>query len=113
MAVQGAGRMIRRTGHVVDIQRPAATLDKIGAGSVEWQTIFEGVRAWVQPVAAQIQVTGRQRQMIVTHWVYFCEDPMLETGDRILFDGRELAVTGVEDIAGVGRLWKAECMEQK
>lgn len=104
-------RLLARAGHSVDIERPVTTVDEIGGRRFEWQTVAEGVSAWVQPAAADAREAYRRQEVRVTHTVYFAADPSIETGDRISFDGAALVVTGVVNIGGLGKLWKADCRE--
>lgn len=104
-------RLLARAGHSVDIERAVTTVDELGGRRFEWQTVTAGVSAWVQPAAADAREAYRRQGMTVTHTVYFAADPSVEAGDRISFDGALLVVSGVVNMGGLGKLWKADCRE--
>jgi len=75
----------------------------------------------IQPQTGADIVTVQQREYVVTHAVYFADDPGSSHGDRFVvaapahLAGKVLEQVGpaVDRSAGLGRLWRADCEEKE
>ena len=99
--------------HSVSFQRKSPTRDASG-GAVEGYTAVTGsadIPCLVQASSGTATRTLGQRQVVITHAVYFAADPGWVRGDRIYWAEGPMYFTvhGVEDMGGQARAWRAEC----
>ena len=107
----GIPGIIAQSGHTVDIEREVPSADSIGGTDRTWATITSDLAAWVQPAKPPTIERYAQRNIVITHAVYFYSDPSIRIGDRLVFGTRHLLVEGVRNTAEVGELWRADCRE--
>ncbi len=111
--MSGIAATIARAGHTVDIEKPAETLDGVGARVSGFALYKQEVLCWVQDADTRTVTEFGSREIRVTHVVYFCSDPEVLEGYRLLFDARLFVVVGVSNAAGLNRLWKVVAREGK
>lgn len=101
--------MIKKAGHTVDVQVKSDTRASGGETKSGWTTVSESVRCWVQPAASEIRDAYSKRDIYVTNTVFFYADPGISIEDlekyRLVYEGRNYAIHGTNDAAGLGRLF--------
>lgn len=92
--------------HKVDWERPEITIDE-ALGSVRtYMKQQQNIRCLVQPLTSREQSLFAQRQVNVSHFVFFDRLLALQTGDRLLYKQkaglpvRYLIINGWEDQGG-------------
>lgn len=103
--------MIRRAGHSVALQRAVVTEDVIGGRNNAFETIAANIAVWLQPSSASVSATYEQRGITVTHRCYIASDIEAKAGDRLLWGTRHLVIEGVQNQAGMNRLWRLDVRE--
>ncbi len=101
---------------LVSVERKSPTKDAAG-GAVEGFSPVSGLESLpcsIQPLEGAAKRTLGQRQVFVTHAVYFDQDYGLVRGDRLLnlTTGKYLLVHGVVDQAGQHLVWEVQCREE-
>lgn len=104
--------------HPIQIQRAQTTKDPAGGIRKDvWREVWT-TRAAVQPMHARDRMIFAQRQMIVTHNVYFAGTADVRKNDRVILldspnpdDPRVFEIRGVMDEAGKGVLTRLVAME--
>ena len=103
--------MISVGGHSVDIERATTATDDFGGTTMTFAVESASVAAWVQPASSfTIQQYG-ERDIEISHNVFFSDDPEVELGDRIKHAGRYLLVVGSKDAGELDKLWRIDCEE--
>jgi hypothetical protein len=73
------------------------------------------IYGWRQPVSSTIRVQYARRELVVTHSVYFADDPGCTEGDRITIGSSNHMVRGckpnTKDAVGSDRLWRVDVEE--
>lgn len=105
------GAFIARAGHAVSTQSPATTKTVTGGRSRPFSTVSTGLACWVQPANSHTRLMYKERQISVTHCVYFGADPGVRTEWRLVFNGRPLSVVGVRQPGELGQFWRVDCEE--
>ena len=108
--------LVAKFGASVDVERSTPTEDDLGGRDRVWITQSSGVSVSVQPapftsVSAQMVEEYAQRNITITHRVYFATAPGVQMGDRLLFGTRYLLVEGVSNRAESSELWYVDCRE--
>ena len=104
----------------VQAQTPSALQDKSGAMVKNWATKpgefgapLRDILCRVRPISTRYQMLYAQRNITVTHRVYFDFVYPVSRGDRLLTDtGKTLLVKGIFDTDELGRLFVVDCEEQ-
>lgn len=98
--------------HTVALQRKTTARDATGGGVATWATVSGSgeLACLVQGRTGKAPRMLGQKQVLVTHVIYFSADPEWVRGDRFLWSEGSLVlqVHGVEDMGGQGRVWRAE-----
>ena len=95
----------------VAIERPTTVTDDLGGRTKTFAAVSEDVAAWVQPASTGTITQYAERDIEITHAVFFSEDPGVLLGDRIVQESRYLLVAGIKNAAEVGLLWRIDCRE--
>ena len=104
--------LIRRSGHVVDIEARSTTRTAAGGRVPGYTASAQEVACWIQPANSELREAYAQRQVVLTHVVYFGEKPNIAEGSRLKWGDKYLiAVSGAEDQAGVGKVWRVLAQE--
>lgn len=100
--------------HTCEIQERHASKNRIKSNVHRYLPVRGqgSVTCWVQPASAdEIERFSRPEHKI-THKVYFVEDPNLQSGMRIIYDGRTFEVRGAMDgTLELGVVWTVFCEE--
>ncbi len=103
--------MIRRAGHSVTLQRAVVTEDAIGGRINTFEPIAADISVWLQPASASVSATYEQRGITVTHRCYIASDIEAKEGDRLMWGSRYLVIEGIQNSAGLDRLWRLDVRE--
>lgn len=101
--------------HEVDWQRPRITMDASRGNVRTFETLEEGVLCLVQPAKAKDRYLYRQRNVTLSHHIYFDRKLALKPEDRLFSqaDQRYYVVTGWFDMGGQdGRAFRVDVYEQ-
>lgn len=104
MSIEG---LIASAGHVVSIQRQTGT-SRRPDGTIDrsnWQPVQAGLVAWVQPAPAKVILQYSQRNVRVVHRVFLREDPNVQEGDRLEYNGKYYTIQESKNVVGLNRLW--------
>lgn len=80
------------------------------------QRLFTNKACWRQPVSDREADRWMQSGALVTHSVYFAEDPVLDEGCWLQFGDDVLLVMSVADpdnSVGLGILWRVMCRKDR
>ena len=95
--------MLRTT---VDHQRQTATKDASGGEVVTFAAVNSGVRCDIQPASASVALQYMERQMNVSHTIYFGTDIQAKPGDRFVSGTRNFKFQGYRRMPpGYGNDW--------
>ncbi len=74
--------------------------------------VLRNVPCWVQSPTPEERVEFDRQQLVITQTVTFYQDPMVNHGDYLVFQGTRLfRIEGVNDASGVGLVFVATCRE--
>jgi len=113
--VSDAGHLMNTT---VTVQRRSSTKDGSGGQAAGGAYVavpgLAGLPALIQPTTGKAMRATAQRQVFLSHHIYLSERYAISRGDRVMHDdsGRYFTVHGFEDMAGQGRVWRLECVEE-
>jgi hypothetical protein len=99
--------------HTVNVNRPAVTKDASGGQVFTQNIIASSVPCCVQPVSGKMALYYAQRNLEVSHEVYFGSDPTLEMGDILIFNGRNLRVNDYRSLIEMNLVWVVGAQELK
>jgi SPP1 family predicted phage head-tail adaptor len=95
----------------VTLERKATSKDQ-SLGAVDSWSAVGSYRATIQPVSAKERYLLQQRNVWMTHKVYFAQNVLATPRDRIrTADGLLYNILAYYDQAGRGRVFMAECKE--
>lgn len=101
--------------HEVDWQRPVVTMDASRGGVREFENVEEGLPCLIQPASASDKLLYKQRNVSLTHKIYFDHLLALKPNDRLYTTQpfpRYFNVTGWLDQGGQdGRTFCVEAVE--
>lgn len=69
------------------------------------------VPCFVQPASSKNAFSYYQRNIEVSHMVYFCANPSVGVEDYLLYGSRKLWVIGVRNAVELDRVWEIACNE--
>ena len=97
----------------VNLVRPTKRLDS-SAGPVNSDTtVLYNIPCTIQPLSSKEKLAFAQRQIFLTHRIYFNRDIAPQRQDRLdAKDGRQFQILGYFNLAGRSRVWAAEVREQ-
>ena len=105
--------LIARKGGSVTLQRPTTTTALSGSRTQAWAAVGAVLTGWKQPTTAELFDEYGSRNMRVTHAVYFASDPTAQIDDRLVIGGTNYVVHGMQDQAGLTRLWRVDVEEKR
>lgn len=101
--------------HEVDWHRPNVSMDASRGAVRDFETVEEGLPCLVQPASAHDKLLFRQRNITLTHKIYFDHALTLKPGDRLYTEQpspRHFVITGWLDMGGQdGRTFCVEAYE--
>jgi len=105
--------------HLVTHQPRSASVGSAGSQAFTYSGTTQK-RCFIQPRTSYDSLVLDQREYVITHVVYFADDPGSSHGDHLVvvvpteWAGRVLEQIGKPvDQAGVGRLWRVDCEERE
>jgi hypothetical protein len=90
-------------------KRRKRSKDSLGGSKDAWETVFTGRTCWRQPLGNQEIKEAQQREIKVSHKVYFTADPELDEHHILIIDGDTMTVRSAshpDASAGLGVVWK-------
>jgi len=105
--------MIAKAATTLTHKRPdRSARGRTGASTVTLTTLASAVACWVQPATARVVARYAQRQTEVSHCAFVAQDLDAKADDVLaVSDGRTLKVIGQADQAGLGKVWRVDCVE--
>jgi hypothetical protein len=99
--------------NLVTIQRKTSTIDAAAGESVSWTSDLTPLPASVQPISAREAMLYAQRNVRVSHHIFFDQDPQVTLRDRIQDNasGKLYRIVNLFDMAGRGVAWRVEVLE--
>lgn len=106
--------MLLKANHAVVTQSPVYVTTSSGGRKITGYTDVLTIQpCWVQPANSRLRLQYQERQIVVTHRVYFDSDPVVDAEWRLKFGARLMKVIGAANTAELGRLWTVDCEEVK
>ena len=106
--------MVQTAGHLVSVERPQFVENEIQERVVAgWTIVSSELEAWIQPASAAVQLLYAQRELTVSHKIYFAEDPAIVEGDRLLYGDRRFSIVGKRQPGGFGAFWVVMAWEEQ
>lgn len=97
---------------LIDIYARVETRGAAGSATYTYPTLTKQIRSRIQPATSSQRTIALQRDDEITHIMYFPDDPEVDDGDRIVFEGRNFDVTSkATNTDEQGRLWRIEALE--
>lgn len=99
------------------VRRKNVTKDVAGGQVTNYTPVvgLTDIPALIQPRHGTASRQLAQRQVIVTHVIYLEDGSAVRRGD-VIYEAktsRYFICHGVEDMAGQGRVWRIECIEEQ